>query len=107
MALAEFIKRKLRKFKLQIEDDELTVKIAEQGGDPVGDLTSSSMVIAKQVIVSVIPELLLEPDISQGDFSKKHNMDGILAYYGMLCDELGEENKLTPQPKVYDASNRW
>ncbi|WP_262246961.1 DUF6706 family protein [Parapedobacter soli] len=107
MTLAEFIKKKLRKFKLQIEDDELTVRLDELGGDPDGGLTPSSYIIAKRVIVSVIPELLLEPDISQGDFSKKHNMDGIIAYYGMLCDELGEENKLAPQPKVYDASNRW
>ncbi|PPL04973.1 DUF6706 family protein [Parapedobacter indicus] len=107
MALAEFIKKKLRKFKLQIEDDELTVKLAELGGNPEGELTPSSMLIAKQVFVSVIPELLLEPDISQGDFSRKYNMDGIRTYYSMLCDELGVENKLAPQPKVYDASNRW
>lgn len=107
MALAAYIKKKLRKFGLSIEDDELNVMLTELGESPDGELTPSSIIVAKRVMVSTIPELLLVPDISQGDFSKKYNNDGIIAYYGMLCDELGEENKLTPQPRVFDASNRW
>lgn len=107
MALADYIKAKLRRFHLRMDDAELNVLLAGLGESPASELTETSMVVAKRVIVSAIPELLLVPDVSQGDYSHKLNKDAVVKYYGMLCDELGVENKLTPQPKVRDKSNYW
>lgn len=107
MVLIAYIKAKLRKLNLSMDDAEIEVMLTEQGADPVGELTPASIRVAKQVIVAAIPELLLAPDISQGDFSRKFDRNAVIAYYGMLCDELGLENKLTPQPKVVDRSNLW
>lgn len=107
MALADYIKTKLRRFHLSMDDAELNVLLAGLGESPASELTETSMVVAKRVIVSAIPELLLVPDVSQGDYSHKLNKDAVVKYYGMLCDELGVENKLTPQPKVRDKSNYW
>lgn len=107
MTLAEFISSKLKSFRLQITNEELEVSIEALGGESDSPLTASTMLIAKKVIVSVIPELLLTPDISQGDFSQKFDRNAIMAYYSFLCEEIGEENKLSRQPRIYDASNRW
>lgn len=107
MALAGYIKTKLRRFHLTMDDAELNVLLAGLGESPASELTEASLTVAKRVIVSVIPELLLVPDVSQGDYSHKLNKDAVITYYGMLCDELGEENKLAPQPKVRNKSNYW
>ena len=107
MTLAEFITSKLKSFQLSVSSGELEVILANHGETPNSALTNQTMIIAKQVIVETIPELLLMPDISQGDFSRKLDKSGVIAYYTLLCDELGLENKLARQPRIYDASNRW
>jgi len=62
----------------------------------------------KKIMISVIPELLLAPDISQGDYSIKYKVDGIKAYYSILCGELGLPDIYNPvQDTIIDRTDSW
>jgi hypothetical protein len=66
-------------------------------------------VMAKKILVRVIPKLLLQVDITEGGYSIKHNREGILAYYTLLCAELGIPNALSPvtKPTLTNKSYLW
>lgn len=107
MTVQAYIESKFARFDFGVDSSEIEVLLSTQGLVPGAELSPTTMTAAKHVIHSLIPEMLLTPDISQGRFSIKHNIEGIKAYYRLLCEELGLENKLDSQPKVTDRSNYW
>ena len=103
----EFIQSKLSRFGILLTDTELTILLADN--DLVGtDLYSSDKrIVLLTAVAGVIPELLLKPDITEGGYSEKWNRDGIMAYYSMLCKELGIDDLLNPGPTLENISDRW
>ena len=103
----EFIQSKLSRFGILLTDTEITILLTDN--DLVGtDLYSSDKrIVLLTAVAGVIPELLLKPDITEGGYSEKWNRDGILAYYSLLCKELGIDNLLIPNPTLTNISDRW
>ena len=102
-----YITAKLARYNIEIQADELDGEIVTQGLTPTSEFTAGAATPAKRVLLSVIPGLLLQPDITEGGYSMKFDREGVRAFYGLLCAELGEENKLDRQPVVRDRSNAW
>jgi len=70
--------------------------------------TSFHNVIIKTAFVSIIPELLLRPDITEGGYSEKYDKGAIKTFYSMLCGELGLVDVFAvSQPVVRNMSNSW
>lgn len=109
--IREYVDGKLARVGLEIEDVELTVLMDLRGVDDSTQCDdAASLAIAKRIIVDAIPELLLLPDVQEGGMSIKRNPAAIKAYYALLCNELGIDNKLDPPaatPTVKDKSNLW
>ena len=103
--ISVFIKAKFEKFGVNISDSEIEFAGLNFGFDPTEELTVSNTTSAKLAIVSMIPEMLLIPNKSEGGYSISMNNPGMKDYYSFLCDELGIENKLIP--KVRNRSNHW
>lgn len=104
MTVSEYIVSEFSEFGVKLSDNTLNSLLIDNGID---SNTEYSSVIAKKVITGYIPKLLLKPQVSEGDYSVKYDRDGIIAYYNILCGELGIENKLNPKPKIRNMSNRW
>ena len=104
MTVAEYIPSKFAEFGVTLSSNTLNALLIDNGIDTN---TEYSSVIAKKVIAGYIPELLLKPQISEGDLSIKYDSNAIINYYNLLCTELGIENKLNPTPKIRNRTNRW
>lgn len=106
----DYIETKLQRFNITISDIELAVSFAENGLSPNDLYTGANIIKVKKTFVSIIPELLLIAEVSEGDLTLKWNIEGIKAYYAMLCNELEIDDKLNiavQTPKVYNKSNLW
>jgi hypothetical protein len=104
MTTKEFIQAKLTQFGYELSEIELTALLIDNN---INDLDDYNSTVAKKAIVSIVPELLIKPSISEGDLSIKYDSNDIISYYNILCSELGVANKLTPQPKVRNLTNSW
>ncbi len=102
MTVAEYIPSKFAEFGVTLSDNTLNALLIDNGID---SNTEYSPAVAKKVIAGYIPELLLKPQLSEGDLSIKYDSNAIINYYTMLCNELGIENKL--KPKVRNITNKW
>lgn len=107
MTVQAYIESKFTRHDLGVDSSEIEVLLSAHGVIPSAELSPSNITAAKLVIHDLIPEMLLAPDISQGRYSVKRNIEGIKAYYRLICEDLGLENKLDGQPKVRDRSNYW
>ncbi|WP_131535462.1 DUF6706 family protein [Pedobacter nototheniae] len=91
-----------------MEDEELEAVLVDQEITPEMEYTPALANKIKKALISIIPELLLAPDISQGDYSIKYKVDGIKAYYSMLCKEAGEQDVFNPSKDIIvDKSALW
>lgn len=65
------------------------------------EVTQSNSTPIKVAIVSFIPTLLLRAtSINESGFSMSWNIDGIKAYYSMMCKQLGIKDELDNKPKI-------
>ena len=83
-----------------VTDADITVA----GFDPAADISATD---PKKVMVMLIPDLLVMPDVTQGSTSVKYDRDAVLKYYAWLCKQTGEEDTLTDKPKATMYGNRW
>jgi hypothetical protein len=105
MKTHEFIKAKLESFSVELSDIELKALLIDCG---ISELDNYETNKAKTALAKVIPEMLLKPSIQEGDYSIKYDKDGLVAYYNLICNDLGIENKLTPpKPKINNRSYLW
>ena len=104
MTSTEYIQAKLNQFGIELSSVELSALLIDNEIVETDDYNAKK---AKTAIASIIPEILAKPQISEGGYSIKYDSNSVLAYYNLLCSELGFENKLTPQPKIRNLSNRW
>lgn len=109
MTIGNYIQAKLNRFHLSMGNDEIDVILSTDNLTSESEYIPSHDVIVKKALIAVIPELLLAPDLSQGDFSIKRNIAGVRAYYSLLCKELGMPDLLSPEVSydVNDRSDLW
>jgi hypothetical protein len=100
MTVGEYITHKLGQFGLTLTSDDITVA----GYDPNADISTTD---PKKVMVMLIPDLLVMPDITQGSTSVNYDRDAVLKYYAWLCKQTGEEDTLTDKPSATMYGNRW
>lgn len=104
MTIADYIIADFAQFGVELSQNEIDALLIDNNVSS-GDLYDSK--IAKKVIHSYIPKLLLKPQVSEGGYSVKYDSQAITNYYLLLCSELGLENKLNPTPKIRNRSNLW
>ena len=108
MTIGNYIQAKLKRFQFSMADDELEVILIDQNLTLATVYSSADSIKVKKALIAIIPELLLAPDISQGDYSIKYKIDGIKAYYSMLCKETGEQDVFNPsQDAIIDRTDVW
>ena len=108
MLLSDYIKSKLARFNVTLSADELEGLLLKNSIATDTTYDASTSTDADKVMYGFIPELLVMPAISQGGYSIKFDREGILAYYRILCNDLGLADKtVTKQPKIKNLSNRW
>jgi len=105
--IREVITSTLQRYHIELSEAELDAKLILQGLNPTDAFNPSADRPMKLAIVSVIPELLLAPDVQEGDYAVKFDRNAIMRYYSLLCQELGVEDKLNPKPKIRNRSRRW
>ena len=105
--IREFIQAKLSRYNIDLTEAELDAAITDQGLVSSDQYTSSASTSSLKVIASVIPELLLAPDITEGGYSIKFDRAAVTAYYKLLCAQLGIDDRLNPQPKIRSKSSIW
>ncbi|MFB5946121.1 DUF6706 family protein [Albibacterium profundi] len=106
--VGEFLKIKLSKFDVEVADTELELMFLESDTNLDTEITPEVMIETKKALVKFIPELLLVPEVSEGEFKIKFDRDGILAYYRILCKELGVDDGLSGDtPTVTFIGDRW
>lgn len=103
----EVVKSRLLEFGASISEITLDSYITKSKINGSANFTSENAVDADRAMYEIIPMLLLLPKISEGQFSREYVVAGITGYYQILCDALGLENKLNPQPKIIDKSDIW
>lgn len=106
----EYIEAKLQRFNITISDVELAVYLTENQVSENDELTEIILEKVKKTFISIIPELLLISEVSEGDLTLKWNIDGIKAYYSMLCKDLGIEDNINSQlqiPVIVNKTNLW
>lgn len=105
--IREFIQAKLSRYNIDLSEAELDAAIQDQALTPTDPYAPEASKPTLKVIASVIPELLLAPDITEGGFSIKYDKGAVSAYYNLLCSQLGIPNQLNPQPKIRSKSGIW
>lgn len=90
MTVLQFLQTKLSKFDIEVDQGELEILFLESDTKLTTEVDSTSVLVeAKKALVTFIPELLLKPEISEGEFKIKFDREGIKEYYKLLCNELG------------------
>ncbi|RYU93814.1 DUF6706 family protein [Emticicia agri] len=108
MLIADYIKSKLGKFGVTIDDNELAALFLKNGIGSDETYIVDSVDKIERALYEYIPELLVVSSITEGGFGISYDKEGILDYYALLCHNLGLENKLTvQQPKVRNKSYLW
>ncbi len=105
--IRETISATLSRYNIELSEAEIDAKLIDQDLTPTDPYSASASRSINLAIVSVIPELLLAPDITEGGYSIKFDRGAVMKFYSWLCSELGLEDKLNPQPKIRDKSSMW
>lgn len=109
ITVQEYIETKLQRFNISIGDVELAAALVENGLGVSDAYAPGNAKKVKETFVSIIPEMLLMSEVSEGDLTIKWNIEGVKAYYAMLCKELGIDDKLNnvSTPTITNRSNLW
>lgn len=102
----EIVAQRVAQFDFELESNELDSYLIESGVDGLQTYDSSTILEPKKALYAIIPVLLLQADVSEGQYSKKRNVEGIKAFYALICSELGLKDNLNKQP-VIKAVNLW
>lgn len=104
-----FISAKLQRLGIRLTGDELEVLLVDSGLTGSESYTTENAGAAKLAILTVIPEILAMPDISEDSFSFKFNSDAVIKYIALLSSELGVNNPMEEgaNDEINDASYIW
>ena len=110
MTVSQFLTAKLSTLSIAIEAAEAAALLAEQGLSDTAEYGAGNAQAVKLAIATLLPTMLMKPDVSEGGYSEKWDKEAIKLYYSILCRELGIENVIEaaiPVPTVQDRSNLW
>jgi hypothetical protein len=106
--IQDFVVAKLERYNIELTPVELEVMLTDANLVATDTYTSGHLVQIKTAFVSIIPELLLRPDITEGGYSEKYDKAAIRTFYSMLCREIGVPDVFeVGQPEIRNASNLW
>lgn len=106
----EYLQTKLSKFDVEVIEMELEILFLEGETKLNTEINTPNVLVdAKKALVTFIPELLLRPEINEGEFKIKFDRDGILAFYKLLCNELGIdiEDGSADSPTLEYIGDKW
>lgn len=87
---------------------QLAALYLKNGVSSTDELTNDNMRVIEIAILGVIPKLLLEPDKTTGDTSRKWDKNGVLAYYRLKCAEYGiPDDQYQEGGSISDLSCIW
>jgi hypothetical protein len=102
----EYIETKLKKFGVDFEQIEIKALFIEQSITPTLSIEdSASLKSVQKCLVSMLSEMLLMPNITEGGYSVSWNLDGLKAYLNELNTKLG--NDVIGEAIVTNASEKW
>jgi hypothetical protein len=107
MLIADYIKSKLGRFGMIIDDNEIEALLLKNSIALNDTYTVDSVDRTERALYDFIPELLVVASVSEGGYGISYDREGILDYYALLCQNLGLENRLSRQPKVRNKSYLW
>ena len=94
-------------FGFEVSEVTLEAYILKTGGVGSDLYSVENAKTVDRIMYAITPLLLLMPEVSEGQYTKKYNVAGIISFYKNLCAELGLPDKLNPQPKIVNKSNLW
>jgi len=105
--IKEIVIARLSEFSVSLATNTIDSYITASGIDGSQTFTLENAISVDSIMYQIIPLIMTLPKISEGQYSREYVVSGLLAYYKSLCVTLGLPDKLTPQPKIQNASNRW
>ena len=102
MKVREYISSKYQSYGIKLSEADLLDMAQDAKVELSDEVTQSNSTPIKVAIVSFIPTLLLRAtSINESGFSMSWNIDGIKAYYSMMCKQLGIKDELNDnKPKI-------
>lgn len=102
MKVREYISSKYQSYGINLSEADLLDMAQDAKVELSDEVTQSNSTPIKVAIVSFIPTLLLRAtSINESGFSMSWNIDGIKAYYSMMCKQLGIKDELNDnKPKI-------
>lgn len=102
----EIVAQRVAQFDFELESNELDSYLIEALVDGTQEYSASNILEPKKALYAIIPVLLLQADVSEGQYSKKRNVEGVKAFYALICSELGLKDNLNKQPTI-KVANLW
>lgn len=103
----DFVEAKLQKFGIDISQIELDAVFVELGIDKNTELdTADGLKSAQICLASLLPELLMQANVTEGGYSVSWNIQGIKDYIGFLNAKLGITTTVGT-PTVIDKTCLW
>ena len=106
MLVTEYIEVKLTKFGIEVSKTELDAVLIEFSigvAEEISDIASLKK--AKVALASMLPEMLVMANVTEGGYSVNWNIEGIKEYINYLNKQLGL--KSTTNPVISNQSFRW
>lgn len=112
MTVSQFLIAKLSTLHIAIEAAEAAALLAEQGLSDTAEYGADNARAVKLAIATLLPTMLMKPDVSEGGYSEKWDKNALKLYYSILCRELGIDDVIAaaeavPVPTVQDRSDLW
>ena len=106
MKVSDYITQKLGHFDIELSEADLMDITLNSSISLESDITQDNINEVKKAFADFIPSLLVRPtSVNESGFSVSWDIEGIKAYYSILCNQLGIENVFAS--KISDASDLW
>lgn len=106
MKVSDYITQKLGRFDIELSEADLVDITLNSSISLESEITQDNTNEVNKAIAEFIPSLLARPiSVNESGFSVSWDIEGIKAYYSILCNQLGIENVFAS--KISDASMYW
>lgn len=85
----EFVDIKLKRLSIELASVELDVLLLTNGVDDNTQCDTTSLPVAKRILMAALSELLAMPDVTEGGYAIKWDRAAVGVYLNQLRDELG------------------
>lgn len=92
MTILEFIMERCKKLSLPFKKEEVEVHLLLAELDPESEITKEIKLKSDKIFLDLVYDLLITPDITEGDYSVKFDRGAIKDWYSAQCSILGIED---------------